>query len=69
VDEEETVALDCDDGVTLVWGSCELPEGAFFAFFSFSLFNRTSLAEAFLCMTHIKLMVQEWKNVRLTRWP
>jgi hypothetical protein len=38
--------------VTLHWGSCEPPAEAFFAFFSFSLFDRTSLAEAFLCDIH-----------------
>jgi hypothetical protein len=58
--KEETVALDCEDGWvrgaapdccgTLVWGGRELPAEACFAFLSFSLFNRTSLAETFLCV-------------------
>jgi hypothetical protein len=53
--------------VTLHWGSCEPPAEAFFAFFSFSLFDRTSLAEAFLCVTYIESNVQERRNVGLTR--
>jgi hypothetical protein len=62
VDEAETAALDCD-------GGCESPAEAFFAFFTFSLFTRTSLADEFLCVTYIELKVQEYKNLRLTRWP
>jgi hypothetical protein len=64
VDNVETAAiLDCEDGwvwgaapsccVTLLWGGRELPAEACFAFFSFSLFNRTSLADAFLCVTYV----------------
>jgi hypothetical protein len=48
--------------VTLLWGGREPPAEAFLAFFSFSLFNRPSLAEAFLCVISIELKVQEWKK-------
>jgi hypothetical protein len=47
--------------VTLLRGGRELPAEAFFAFFSFSLFKRTSLAEAFLCVIYIELKVQKGK--------
>jgi len=48
--------------VTPLWGGRELPAETFFAFFSFSLFFRISLAVAFFCTIYVKSKVQEGKK-------
>ncbi|KAJ8592382.1 hypothetical protein M405DRAFT_812749, partial [Rhizopogon salebrosus TDB-379] len=78
-DEREAVASNCgnvrgrdtapDGCVMLLWRGYKSPAEVFFAFFAFSLFTRTSLADEFLCMIYIELKVQECKHTRLARRP
>jgi hypothetical protein len=51
--------------VTPLWGGRE-PAETFFAFFSFSLFFRISLAVAFFCVIYVKSKVQKGKEKKKT---